>query len=265
MCIKANYELTEDVFKKLIDSESFETSPLARNILQKLILNAEIAKTEKMPICQDTGIAVFFIEIGQDVHIDGGNLEDAINEGVRQGYKEGYLRKSVVNDPILRKNTDDNTPAIIHYNIVKGDKFKIYFSPKGFGSENMSALKMLKPSDGIEGIKKFVLDVIKNAGGNPCPPIIVGIGIGGTAEKACILAKKSLFRKIGTHNKLKHIEKLENELLQIINETNIGPQGLGGTTTALAVNIEVFPTHIAGLPVAVNLNCNAARHIEVEL
>lgn len=265
MCIKANYELGEDVLKKLYDAKNKEQSPIGKDILEKLILNANISRDEQMPMCQDTGMAVFFIELGQDVYIEGGSLTEAINEGVRQGYKEGYLRKSVVNDPIIRENTMDNTPAIIHYDLVKGDRLKISFAPKGFGSENMSGLKMLKPSDGIEGIKKFVLDVVKSAGANPCPPIVVGVGIGGTMEKACILAKKALFRKIGESSPIKHIEKLEKELLDEINKTGIGPQGLGGNVTALSVNIEVFPTHIAGLPVAVNINCHAARHIEVEI
>lgn len=265
MCIKANYELGEDVLKKLQDAKNKEQSPVGKDILDKLILNASISKEKQMPMCQDTGMAVFFVEVGQDIYIEGGNLTEAINEGVRQGYKEGFLRKSVVNDPIIRKNTMDNTPAIIHYDLVDGDKLKISFAPKGFGSENMSGLKMLKPSDGIEGIKKFVLDVVKSAGANPCPPIVVGVGIGGTMEKACILAKKALFRKLGEYSPIKHIEKLEKELLDEINKTGIGPQGLGGNVTALSVNIEVFPTHIAGLPVAVNINCHAARHIEIEL
>ncbi|KPU27519.1 fumarate hydratase [Caloranaerobacter sp. TR13] len=265
MCIKANYELGEDVLKKLQSAKDKEQSPIGKDILDKLIWNANISKDKQMPMCQDTGMAVFFVEIGQDIYIEGGNLTEAINEGVRRGYKEGFLRKSVVNDPIIRENTMDNTPAIIHYDLVEGDRLKISFAPKGFGSENMSGLKMLKPSDGIEGIKKFVLDVVKNAGANPCPPIVVGVGIGGTMEKACILAKKALFRKIGEFNPIKHIEKLEKELLDEINKTGIGPQGLGGDVTALSVNIEVFPTHIAGLPVAVNINCHAARHMEVEL
>ncbi|WP_069650447.1 fumarate hydratase [Caloranaerobacter ferrireducens] len=265
MCIKANYELGEDVLKKLQDAKDKEQSHIGKDILDKLILNANISKEKQMPMCQDTGMAVFFVEVGQDIYIEGGNLTEAINEGVRQGYKEGFLRKSVVNDPIIRKNTMDNTPAIIHYDLVDGDRLKISFTPKGFGSENMSGLKMLKPSDGIEGIKKFVLDVVKNAGANPCPPIVVGVGIGGTMEKACILAKKALFRKIGEYSSIKHIKKLEKELLDEINKTGIGPQGLGGDVTALSVNIEVFPTHIAGLPVAVNINCHAARHIEIEL
>lgn len=265
MCIKANYELAEDVLKKLKEAKDKEQSPIGKDILDKLILNANIAKDKQLPMCQDTGMAVFFVEIGQDVYIEGGSLTEAINEGVRQGYKEGFLRKSVVNDPIIRKNTMDNTPAIIHYDLVLGDKLKISFAPKGFGSENMSGLKMLKPSDGIEGVKKFVLDVVKNAGANPCPPIVVGVGIGGTMEKACILAKKALFRKIGEFSSIKYVKELEEELLYEINKMGIGPQGLGGNTTALSVNIEVFPTHIAGLPVAVNINCHAARHIEIEL
>jgi fumarate hydratase subunit alpha len=265
ICIKANYELSSDVLNKLKESVASEESPVGRDILEKLILNAEIANNKRMPICQDTGMAVFFVEVGQDVIIEGGSLTEGINEGVRQGYREGYLRKSVVADPLIRTNTNDNTPAIIHYNIVKGDKIRIYFAPKGFGSENMGALKMLKPSDGIEGVKKFVLDTVEKAGSNPCPPIVVGVGIGGTMEKACILAKKALLRNIGEFNPKPHIKKLETELLEKINGLGIGPQGLGGRTTALAVNIETYPTHIAGLPVAVNINCHAARHIEIQL
>lgn len=265
MCMKVNYELTDDVFIKIKQSIDSEESPIGKDILEKIVENAKIAKEKKVPICQDTGMAVFFIELGQNVVIKGGNLTDAINEGVRQGYGEGYLRKSVVKDPLLRENTKDNTPAIIHYDLVEGDKIKIHFAPKGFGSENMGALKMLKPSDGEEGVKKFVLEVVKNAGPNPCPPIIVGVGIGGTMEKACILAKKSLLRDIDEYNPKPHIKQLEIELLEEVNRLGIGPQGMGGKTTALDLNIEVFPTHIAGLPVAVNLNCHAARHATIEI
>ncbi|RKD28819.1 fumarate hydratase [Thermohalobacter berrensis] len=265
MCIKGNYNLGVDVIESFKKAKEKEESPIGKDILDKLLLNAKIAKENEVPICQDTGMAVFFIEIGQEVYIEGGTLTDAINEGVRQGYKEGYLRKSVVKDPLFRENTNDNTPAIIHYDLVEGDKLKIYFAPKGFGSENMSALKMLKPSDGINGVKEFVLDVVEKAGPNPCPPIVVGVGIGGTMEKAAILAKKALLRDIGTFNKKEHIKNLETELLEEINKLGVGPQGLGGRTTALAVNIETYPTHIAGLPVAVNINCHASRHLMVEL
>lgn len=264
MCIKANYQLSNDVMDKIIESKEREESPIGKDILEKLILNAQIAKENSIPICQDTGMAVFFVEIGQDVTIEGGGLTEAINEGVRQGYREGYLRKSVVEDPLIRVNTKDNTPAVIHYDFVEGDKLRIYFAPKGFGSENMGALKMLKPSDGIKGVREFVIDVVKKAGPNPCPPIVVGVGIGGTMEKSCILAKRALFRQIGKNNEKEHIKQLEIDLLREINSLGIGPQGLGGRTTALAVNIEVYPTHIAGLPVAVNLNCHVARHMEVE-
>lgn len=265
MCIKSNYELSQDVLKSIKKSRKTEKSAIGKDILDKMILNTEIAKEKQVPICQDTGMAVIFIEMGQEVCIEGGSLTEAINEGVRQGYSEGYLRKSVVDDPLLRKNTNDNTPAIIHYDIVEGNKFKISFAPKGFGSENMGALKMLKPSDGLEGVKKFVLDTVRNAGANPCPPIVIGVGIGGTMEKACQLAKKSLFRELGTYNEKEHIKKLEIELLEKINSLGIGPQGLGGSTTALGVNIEIYPTHIAGLPIAVNINCHVARHITTEI
>lgn len=265
MCIEANYQLSDDVTAKLAEAEKTEESPIGKDILNKIILNTEIAKNKRMPICQDTGMAVFFVEIGQEVYIEGGSITQAINEGVRLGYSEGFLRKSVVSDPILRTNTKDNTPAIIHYDIVEGDRLKISFAPKGFGSENMGGLKMLKPSDGIDGVKEFVIETVKKAGPNPCPPIVVGVGVGGTMEKACILAKKALFREMNAFSKYHHIKTLEVELLERINRLGIGPQGLGGRTTALAVNVEVFPTHIAGLPVAVNLNCHVARHMEIEL
>ena len=259
MCIKANIYLGEDVVESLKENKEKENSELGKNILNILIKNCEIAKEKQMPICQDTGMAVFFVSIGQDVHVEGKNISDAINEGVKQGYEDGFLRKSVVT-PIDRKNTQDNTPAIIHYDIVEGDKITIEFAPKGFGSENMSKMKMLKPSDGIKGIQNFIIDTVKEAGPNPCPPIVVGVGIGGTIEKCAQIAKKSLLRDIGQHNKDENIKNLEIQILKEINNLGIGPQGLGGNTTALAVNIETFPTHIAGLPVVVNINCHAARH-----
>ena len=265
ICIKSNYNLGYDILNKIKEASKTETSSIGKDILEKLLLNAKMAIEKKLPICQDTGMAVFFVEIGQDTVIEGGSLTDSINEGVRQGYREGYLRKSIVKDPLIRQNTNDNTPAIIHYDIVKGDKLKIFFAPKGFGSENMSKIKMLKPSDGVNGVKDFVIETVKEAGPNPCPPIVVGVGIGGTMEKACILAKKALLRDIDTYNNKQHIKDLEIELYNEINKLDIGPQGFGGSTTALGVNIEVFPTHIAGLPVAVNINCHAARHMEIVL
>jgi len=265
LCIEANYNLSKDVVYSLDKAKREETWNLAEDILDKIIINAEIAKNERMPICQDTGMACVFIEIGQDVHIVGGNLEDSINEGVRRGYEKGYLRKSVVKDPIDRVNTKDNTPAIIYYDIVPGDKLKITVAPKGFGSENMSQIKMLKPSDGIEGVKDFIIKVVKEAGPNPCPPMIVGVGIGGTFEKAAYLSKKALIRPIDSKNESKFYADLEDELLIKMNELGIGPQGFGGKTTALGINIETFPTHIAGLPVAVNISCHATRHKEVIL
>ncbi|WP_425446841.1 fumarate hydratase [Dethiothermospora halolimnae] len=265
MCINANYKLSNDVINKIKESKNKETSPIGKDILDKLIINEKIASTDRVPICQDTGMAVFFIDIGEDVYIEGGNITDGVNEGIRLGYGEGYLRKSVVKDPIIRENTNDNTPGIIHYDIVKGDKINIHFAPKGFGSENMGALKMLKPSDGIEGIKEFVIDTVKKAGPNPCPPIVVGVGIGGTMEKACLIAKRALLRDLNSHSDKEHIRDLEIELLDKINNLGIGPQGLGGNTTALSVNIETYPTHIAGLPVAVNLNCHVARHMSIEI
>lgn len=262
LCIEANYYLGEDIKKALNTSKKEETWNLAVDVLDKIIINSEIASAEEMPICQDTGMACIFLEIGQDVHLIGGSLEDAINEGVRRGYEEGYLRKSVVEDPIKRVNTKDNTPAIIYYDIVDGDKVKITLAPKGFGSENMSKIGMLKPSDGIEGVKKFILDTVKAAGPNPCPPMVVGVGIGGTFDKAAYLAKKALVRPIDIRNKNEFYKNLEEELLGKINKLGIGPQGFGGKTTALGLNIEVYPTHIAGLPVAVNINCHATRHKE---
>jgi fumarate hydratase subunit alpha len=264
MCINANINLGQDVINSIKENKEKEESKLGRDILDILIKNSEIAKEKKIPICQDTGMAVFFVEIGQEVIISGGNITDAINEGVRQGYKDGYLRKSVV-DPILRKNTNDNTPAIIHYDIVEGNNIKIKFAPKGFGSENMSKSKMLKPSDGIDGIRDFVIETVSTAGPNPCPPIVVGVGVGGTIDKAAQIAKKALFRPIGSHNESEYIRELELDLLKEINKLGIGPQGFGGNTTALAVNIEIFPTHIAGLPVVVNINCHASRHEEIIL
>ncbi len=265
MCINANYYLNADIKQAIEDGLKIEESPIGAEILEKLIRNAELAADKKMAICQDTGMTVVFVTIGQDVHIIGGGLNDAINEGVRKGYNEGYLRKSVVRDPIERVNTGDNTPAVIHYDIVPGDSLKIEVAPKGFGSENMSALKMLKPSDGIEGVKSFILDTVDKAGPNPCPPIVVGVGIGGTMEKASLLAKRALFRTINTRSNVEYVKNLEIEMLQKINKLGIGPSGLGGTTTALAVNIETYPTHIAGLPVAVNISCHVTRHAEVTL
>ncbi|MEG2984214.1 MAG: fumarate hydratase [Peptostreptococcaceae bacterium] len=262
LCIKANIYLGEDVKKSIREYETKENNELGKNILNILIKNCEVAEEKQMPICQDTGMAVFFIKIGQDVHIEGKNITDAINEGVKLGYTEGYLRKSVVS-PIDRINTKDNTPAIIHYDIVEGENIIIEFAPKGFGSENMSKLKMLKPSDGINGIKEFIIETVREAGPNPCPPIVVGVGIGGTVEKCAQIAKKSLLRDIGKHNEDEKIKELEIEILQAVNKLGIGPQGLGGNTTALAVNIETFPTHIAGLPVVVNINCHASRHKKV--
>jgi len=264
LCIKACCYLGNDVKELLKKYKDQETSEFGRNIFEQLFDNIRLAESEEIPLCQDTGMAVIFLEIGQDVHIVGGNLEDAVNEGVSLGYEKGYLRKSVL-DPISRKNTGDNTPAVIHTEIVPGDKLKITVAPKGFGSENMSRLKMLKPSDGIEGIKEFILETVVLAGANPCPPVILGVGIGGTMEKAALLAKKALLRKAGTHNPNPVIAELEKEMLEKINQTGIGPQGLGGRVTALAVHIDTYPTHIAGLPVAVNVQCHVARHCEAVL
>ena len=265
LCIEANYYLTDDMRKRFLEAKEKEETPVAQNIMDILIENADIARNENMPMCQDTGLTVVVVEMGQDVHIVGGSLEDAINEGVRQGYEEGYLRKSVVKDPLDRVNTGDNTPAIVHYEIVPGDTFKVTVAPKGFGSENMSQLKMLRPADGKEGIKDFVLKVVKEAGPNPCPPIVIGIGVGGTFDRAAYLAKKALLRSTDVRNPNPIYAELEREILEAVNELGIGPQGFGGKTTAFAVNIESYATHIAGLPVAVNINCHATRHGEAEL
>lgn len=262
LSIEANYYLPNDVKEAIEKAEKNEKWPIANNILNKILENSQIASAEKMPICQDTGMACVFIDIGQDVHITGGSLEEAINEGVRQGYAEGFLRKSVVKDPLHRVNTNDNTPALIYYNMVPGDKVKITVSPKGFGSENMSRIAMLKPSDGLEGVKNFVLETVRMAGPNPCPPIVIGIGIGGSFDKAAYLAKKALIRPVNENNTDEFYGNLEKELLEEVNKIGIGPQGFGGKTTALALNIETYPTHIAGLPVAVNINCHATRHKE---
>jgi len=265
LCIDANYYLSDDIRNQLLKAREKETFDIAKGILDKILINADIAKNEKVPMCQDTGMTCVFIEIGQDVHVVGGGLEDAINKGVAAGYEEGYLRKSVVKDPIDRVNTKDNTPAVIYYEIVTGDKLKITIAPKGFGSENMSQIKMLKPSDGLNGVKEFILKVVKEAGPNPCPPIVVGIGIGGTFDKAACLAKRAAIRPTDEANLNPFYADLEKELIGDINKLGIGPQGFGGRTTALAVNIETYPTHIAGLPVAVNINCHAARHATAEL
>ena len=260
MCIEANYILSDDVKNKIINSAAVENSEIGKKILSQLEENMEIAEREQIPICQDTGMAVVFIKIGQEVHITGGSLEDAINQGVREGYTEGYLRKSVVKDPLIRENTKDNTPAIIHYEIIPGDKVEITVAPKGFGSENMSRVCMLKPADGIEGVKNAVIETVKLAGPNACPPVGVGVGIGGTFEKCALLAKKALTRDINSESSIEYVAELENELLDEINNLNIGPGGLGGKITALGVNIETYPTHIAGLPVAINMCCHVNRH-----
>lgn len=260
MCIEATHFLTEDMKNVLDSSVAKEESPLGKQILQQLQENLQIAGDEMIPICQDTGMAVVFIKAGQDVHFTGGNIEDAINEGVRQGYTEGYLRKSVVKDPIIRENTKDNTPAIIHYSIVEGNDVEITVAPKGFGSENMSRIFMLKPADGIEGVKNAILTAVKEAGPNACPPMVVGVGIGGTFEKCALLAKEALTRNINVRSKIPYVKELEEEMLEKINCLGIGPGGLGGSVTAFAVNIETYPTHIAGLPVAVNICCHVNRH-----
>ena len=260
ICIEANLKLSDEMVKCISKAKESEKGSLAKEILGQLEENMEIAEADKIPICQDTGMAVFFVEIGQEFHITGGSLTDAINEGVRRGYTDGYLRKSVVNDPIIRENTKDNTPAIIHYDIVPGDSLKITVTPKGFGSENMSKLVMLKPADGIEGVKKVVIEAARDAGPNACPPFVIGVGIGGDFELVAKLAKKALTREPGSHNDIAYVADLEKELLDTINGLGIGPAGLGGSTTALAVNIETYPTHIAGLPVAVNMCCHVDRH-----
>ncbi len=265
MCMEANFILSADVKAKLEAQITEEVSPIGESILKDIVKNADIAKENSVPMCQDTGMAVIFLEIGQDLHLVDGNLKEAINEGVRQGYGEGFLRKSVVKDPILRENTGDNTPAIIHIDLVDGDAFKMTLAPKGFGSENMSRSKMLKPSDGIKGVEDFIIETVSLAGPNPCPPIVVGVGVGGTIEKAALMAKHALTKDLDEAHPDQHISDLEVRALDKINKLGIGPQGLGGITTALGINIETFPTHIAGLPVVVNINCHAARHIECSL
>lgn len=261
MCIEANCFLNQDIRCALQRGLAMESSAIAKTMLADILSNADIAAQEQMPICQDTGMAVFFLKVGQDLHIIGGSLTDAINDGVRRGYKEGYLRKSVVEDPIRRGNTNDNTPAVIHTEIVPGDALEITLAPKGFGSENMSAIKMCKPSEGLEGIIDFVVDTVKRAGSNPCPPIVVGVGIGGTFEKCAYLAKTALLRDVDSKNPDPYYAQLEETLLEKINQLDIGPQGFGGVTTALGVNVETFPTHIAGMPCAVNINCHVTRHL----
>lgn len=265
MCIEVNHHLSEDMQNAYKNAYESETSEIGKKILGQLRENLKIAEEDMIPICQDTGMAVLFVEVGQEVHVIGGNITDAINEGVRKGYINGYLRKSVVSDPIIRENTKDNTPAIIHYNIVEGDKITITLAPKGFGSENMSKIYMLKPADGIEGVKNAIMSAVKDAGPNACPPMVVGVGIGGTFEKCAILAKKALTRKTGMHSDIEYVKELEEEMLKKINQLNIGPAGLGGSNTAFAVNIETYPTHIAGLPVAVNICCHVNRHITREI
>ena len=265
MCIKVCHELSDDMKACLFDAYDNEISDIGKKILGQLKENLKIAKEEMIPICQDTGMAVFFLKVGQDVHFTGGNITDAINEGVRRGYINGYLRKSVVSDPIERVNTNDNTPAVIHYEIVPGDKVEITLAPKGFGSENMSRVFMLKPADGIEGVKKAIITAVADAGPNACPPMVVGVGIGGTFEKCAIMAKEALTRPAGVHSSIGYVKDLEEEMLEKINDLNIGPAGLGGKTTAFAVNINTYPTHIAGLPVAVNICCHVNRHITREV
>lgn len=265
MCIQATHYLSDDMKSALYKGVEKEESPLGRQILEQLCENLTIAGEDMIPICQDTGMAVVFVEIGQEVHITDGGLEDAINEGVRQGYVEGYLRKSVVSDPIERVNTQYNTPAIIHYSIVPGDRFRITLAPKGFGSENMSRVVMLKPADGIEGVKKVILETVDLAGPNACPPMVIGVGVGGDFEKCAIMAKHALTRAAGEHSSVSYVRALEEEMLDKVNRLGIGPGGLGGTVTAFAVNIETYPTHIAGLPVAVNICCHVNRHVTKEL
>lgn len=265
MCIQANHFLSKDMDEALKKAESEENNPLGKQILGQLQQNLKIAAEDMIPICQDTGMAVIFLEVGQEVHFEGGYLEDAVNEGVRQGYIEGYLRKSVVSDPLIRENTKDNTPAIIHTRIVPGDKVRIKVAPKGFGSENMSRVFMLKPAEGIEGVKNAVLTAVKDAGPNACPPMVIGVGIGGTFEKCALMAKEALTREVGIHSEIPYVKELEEELLDQINQLGIGPGGLGGKTTALAVNINTYPTHIAGLPVGINICCHVNRHIVREV
>lgn len=265
MCIQANLYLAPDMEKRMRQAAEEEDGDLGKQIMNQLMENMEIAGSEKIPICQDTGMAVFFVNVGQDLHIEGMNLTDAINEGVRRGYTEGYLRKSVVADPLIRENTKDNTPAIIHYDIVPGDKLTITIAPKGFGSENMSRVFMLKPADGEDGVKAAVLQAVKEAGPNACPPMVVGVGLGGDFELAAKLAKKALTRDVNSYSEKEHIARIEKELLEMVNSTGIGPGGLGGKTTALAVNIETYPTHIAGMPLAVNMCCHVNRHVTKEI
>lgn len=265
MCIEANHFLSKDMDEAMKNAVDTEKSELGKKILNQLQENLKIADEEMIPICQDTGMAVLFLEVGQDVHFEGMAIEDAVNEGVRQGYTEGFLRKSVVKDPLIRENTKDNTPAVIHYSIVPGDKVKIIMAPKGFGSENMSRVFMLKPADGIEGVKNAILTAVKDAGPNACPPMVVGVGIGGTFEKCALLAKAALTRPVNQHSDIPYVKDMEMEMLEKINKLGIGPGGLGGTTTALAVNINTYPTHIAGLPVAVNICCHVNRHVVREL
>ena len=265
LCMDANYYLNEDIFEALRNGLDREESETGKAVLSQLIENAELAGSCNNALCQDTGMAVVFADIGQDVHITGGSIRDAINEGVRRGYSKGFLRNSVVRDPIDRVNTGDNTPAIIHFDLVEGDHLKLMIAPKGFGSENMSAVRMLKPSDGLEGVKAFISETVDRAGPNPCPPVIVGVGIGGTMEKAAIMSKRALLRPVNIKSSIDYVRSLEEEMMEMINRLGIGPAGLGGRVTALAVNIEVYPTHIAGLPVAVNMGCHATRHAEAEL
>lgn len=265
MCIEANYYLSEDMDFVMKRAFNTEKAPLGKQILRQLQDNLKIAAEDKIPICQDTGMAVVFLEVGQEVHFEGGSITDAVNEGVRQGYEEGYLRKSVVDDPIVRNNTKDNTPAVIHYNIVEGDKVNIKVSPKGFGSENMSRIFMLKPAEGIEGVKNAILTAVKDAGPNACPPMVIGVGIGGTFEKCALMAKEALTREAGSCSKIAWVKELEEEMLKKINKLGIGPGGLGGTSTALSVNINTYPTHIAGLPVGINICCYVNRHVKREV
>ena len=265
LCMDANYFLNDDILQALKEGSQCEESETGRLILSQLLENAGIAASGHMAICQDTGMAVVFIEAGQDVRVTGGSLASAVNEGVRRGYAKGFLRKSVVSDPLERKNTGDNTPAVIHYDIVEGDKLKIILAPKGFGSENMSGVKMLKPSDGVDGVRNYIEEMVDKAGPNPCPPVVVGVGIGGTMEKAALLAKRALLRPVNVRNSNENIRRLEEEMLERVNRLGIGPAGLGGRMTAMAVNIETYPTHIAGLPVAVNMSCHATRHAEAVL